>query len=123
MITLTLTGNITPKARARVTANGTFMPHSYQNWKRNAIASLRSQCPSSGLKGVEVAIVLRGKHSRRGDLDNISGSILDALVQAGILQNDNLVYVTALSVRLEYGKSEPIALVQISGKGVGTVAA
>jgi Holliday junction resolvase RusA-like endonuclease len=115
MLKLKLDGDIVPKARARVTANGTYMPHNYQNWKRHAIASLRTQAQNAnGLKGVAIAIVLKGKHSRRGDLDNISGSILDALVQAGILQNDNLICVHSLSVRLEYSKKmEPIALIEI----------
>ena len=106
--TLTLSGPIVPKARARVTSNGTFHPRAYQQWKRGAIASLAAQYRGQALSGVAVSILLRGKHSRRGDADNIAGAILDALVQAGVLQDDNLIHVKGLSVALEWSKkTEP----------------
>lgn len=116
-ITFELAGAIVPKARARVTRNGTFMPKSYQHWKSGAIVDFRLQFAALGqadpLEGVGVDILLSGKHSRKGDLDNISGSILDALVQGGILRNDNLICVLALSIRLEYGKAEPTTQISI----------
>ncbi len=116
-ITFKLSGAIVPKARARVTRHGTFMPKNYQQWKSAAIVDLRLQFAALGqaepLEGVGVNILLSGKHSRRGDLDNISGSILDALVQGGILRNDNLICVLALSIRLNYGKAEPMTQISI----------
>jgi Holliday junction resolvase RusA-like endonuclease len=112
-----LRGGIVPKARARVTRRGTFMPKSYQTWKDGAIAELRMQSSHLRdrlpLEGVGIDITLSGKHSRRGDLDNISGSVLDALVQSGVLRNDNLVCVLALAVRLHYGKAEPTTQIRI----------
>jgi Holliday junction resolvase RusA-like endonuclease len=51
-----------------------------------------------------VAILLQGKHSRRGDADNIAGAILDALVQAGVLKDDSLIHVKGLAVALEWSK-------------------
>jgi Holliday junction resolvase RusA-like endonuclease len=113
-----LRGGIVPKARARVTRRGTFMPKSYQTWKDGAIAELRMQSSHLRdrlpLEGVGIDITLSGKHSRRGDLDNISGSVLDALVQSGVLRNDNLVCVLALAVRLHYGKAEPTTQITIA---------
>jgi Holliday junction resolvase RusA-like endonuclease len=94
------------------------MPKNYQNWKTAAIVDFRLQYAALGqveaLEGVSVDILLSGKHSRRGDLDNISGAVLDALVQGGILRNDNLICVLALSIRLDYGKAEPITQINIA---------
>ena len=115
MIELVLHGVIVPKARARVTRNGTFHPHRYQQWKKAAIATLKDLVPSEpNLSGVHVEIILQGKHPRRGDLDNLAGSCLDALVQSDILKDDNLNNVTGLAIWLEYDKNkEPISLIRI----------
>jgi Holliday junction resolvase RusA-like endonuclease len=54
-----------------------------------------------------------GKHSRRGDLDNILGSILDALVQSGILPNDNAKVIVSKSIQLFHSKDDPVAYIKI----------
>jgi Holliday junction resolvase RusA-like endonuclease len=106
IFTLVLDGPIVPKARARTTRNGTYHPHNYQRWKKTAIASFRKQWTHAPLSGVLVSVVLQGKHSRRGDADNVSGAILDALVQSQVLQDDNLVHVRGLSVVLNWDKNQ-----------------
>jgi len=114
VLTLTIPGQIVPKARPRVTANGTFMPHRYRQWKDQAIAILSSQYQGQPLTVTKsITITLTGKHSRRGDIDNLSGSCLDALVQAGILTNDNLMVVSKLSIELRYGKEEPKTVILV----------
>lgn len=105
--TLLIDGPIVPKARARVTRNGTFHPGNYQEWKRNAIFELSRQWAGEPLSGVTVSVTLKGKHSRRGDADNVSGAILDALVQSGILKDDNLTHVRELHVYLDWNKKIP----------------
>jgi Holliday junction resolvase RusA-like endonuclease len=108
-IAITLSGQIIPKARPRVTVAGTYMPHNYQRWKAQAIAAIRQQYQGDPIARTKtITITLTGKHSRRGDADNISGSILDSLVQAGVLVNDNLVAVPSLSINLLYSKADPI---------------
>lgn len=67
---------------------------------------MRAQCKPIG-GAVAINIALTGKHSRRGDADNISGAILDALVQAGIIEGDNLMTVQSLSIELNWDKKEP----------------
>lgn len=112
--TLTLDGPIVPKARARVTQNGAYHPPEYSQWKTQAILKLGSQYDGPSLSGVSIDITLNGKHSRRGDLDNIIGSLLDALVQAHILKNDNLTCVTSLNAKLNWSKkAEPETKIQI----------
>lgn len=106
-----LYGSVVPKARPRVTANGTFMPHRYQQWKREAITALILQAQEMGLaqplSAAAVNITLLGKHPRRGDLDNISGSILDALVQSGVLKDDSVAVVWSLAIALYWSKESP----------------
>jgi Holliday junction resolvase RusA-like endonuclease len=114
-ITLKLTGQIIPKARPRLGSNGAYSPENYRNWKDWAIIELCQQYRQK--KRIElvdhIGIILHGKHSRRGDSDNIAGSILDALVQAEILKGDNLIVVPSLSIQLFYSAEEPEAVVTI----------
>jgi Holliday junction resolvase RusA-like endonuclease len=115
MIEFTLPGNVVPKARPRITRNGSFIPKNYRCWKTLAISRMKQQYQGETLQQAAVAIVLTGKHPRRGDLDNLSGSILDALVQAGILRDDNMTVVSSLSIRLEWDKkTEPLAIVRLT---------
>ena len=119
--TFKLYGPIVPKARPRAWNGRNLTPERYRNWKRDAISLLRPQYLWAPLSGVAVSIQLIGKHSRRGDADNIAGAILDALVQAEILKDDNLVSVHSLAIELQYSKNvEPYALISIAqtGKGV-----
>ncbi|WP_373538776.1 RusA family crossover junction endodeoxyribonuclease [Chamaesiphon sp.] len=77
-----LTGNITPKARPRLGRGGAYLPNKYRDWKEDAIAQLLTQSrPPEPIAKTEVSIAIGGK--QRGDLDNIAGAILDALVQSG----------------------------------------
>lgn len=116
-LTFNLTGPIVPKARARTTANGTYHPHRYTDWKKSAIADISSQYDGQPLEKASVSIQLTGKHSRRGDADNVAGSILDALVQARVLVDDNMKRVPSLAFSLEWDKkSEPMATVVLSSE-------
>ncbi len=113
--TFELLGPIVPKARARTTANGTYHPHRYNEWKRLAIADISSQYRGTPLERAEVTISLTGKHNRQGDADNVAGSILDALVQAKVLVDDNMRRVPSLTIALDWKKKvEPKAVVVLS---------
>ena len=93
------------------------MPKNYRQWKLGAIAELRRQWGERSPipHPVSVSISLRGKHSRRGDLDNIAGAILDALQDAGVLQNDNSKAVPSLSIRLAHDPTiVPFASITLS---------
>ena len=113
--TFELIGPIVPKARARTTANGTYHPHRYNEWKRGAIADISSQYRGTPLERAEVTISLTGKHNRQGDADNVAGSILDVLVQARVLVDDNMKRVPSLTIALDWKKKvEPKAVVVLS---------
>lgn len=111
-----LEGEIVPKARPRSGANGRhYLPDNYRYWKDNAVWELKKQHSGTAIyHPVCVDIVLLGKHSRRGDGDNIAGSVWDALVQAGILRDDNLNNIPAMSLQLFWGTEAPTTLIRLS---------
>lgn len=111
-----LTGPVIPKARPRFTGmGGAHLPENYRIWKEGAIAQFLAQKPPkfSPLGGVSLSMRFVGKHSRRGDLSNAFGAIEDALVQAGILKDDNMKQVTAIAAEIEHGKQPPYAEIHI----------
>lgn len=113
--TFNLDGPIVPKARARTTVNGTFHPHRYNNWKQGAIADISDQYQGEPLEYAEITISLSGKHNRKGDADNVAGAVLDALVQAKVLVDDNMKRVPSLTIALDWQKKvEPKAVVVLS---------
>jgi Holliday junction resolvase RusA-like endonuclease len=101
-----LKGAVTPKARPRVSCNGTYLPKRYKNWREQAECDLLIQIselnPAPKLPLEKAAITLRftGKHRTNSDLDNLAGACLDALTLngAGILQDDNIKCVPKLTV-------------------------
>jgi Holliday junction resolvase RusA-like endonuclease len=93
----TLTGKVVPKARPRFGGSRAYLPSKYRDWKENAISELLSQSrPPEPIGKAEVSIDLFGSH--RGDLDNLARSVLDALVQSGILVDDRLSVVGKLTI-------------------------
>lgn len=110
-----LEGAIVPKARPRVVDRRAFMPQNYTDWKDRAIDSLRTQHIGEAIAvPVSLDVVLIGKHSRKCDGDNTIGSLADALVQSGILADDNMLRVPSESIRLFYSKQAAIALIKLS---------
>lgn len=110
-----LEGAIVPKARPRVVDRRAFMPQNYTDWKDRAIDSLRTQYIGEAIAvPVSLDVVLIGKHSRKCDADNEIGSICDALVQAEILADDNMLKIPSESIRLFYSKKDAIALIKLS---------
>jgi Holliday junction resolvase RusA-like endonuclease len=107
-----LTGNITPKARPRLGRGGAYLPDKYRDWKEDAILQLLTQTPPpQPLDKAVISIAIGGK--QRGDLDNIAGAILDALVQAGILLDDRISVVSKLSIE-HFPKLPPGANIELN---------
>lgn len=104
-ITFFLPGYVVPKARPRVTRNGTFMPIRYRNWRNSAESILLTQVKQRGIESLlpveraTIEIQLTGKHRMSGDADNILGSFLDALVTVNVLKNDNLSCIPEVSLK------------------------
>ena len=113
-----LQGSVVPKARPRVTNSGhAYMPQNYRDWKQQAIAAFRDikrLYPSYTFPLVQsnIFLVFDGKHDRGKDGDNSGGSCNDALVQTGVLQDDNFLHVPEQAVMLNYdAKRSPSTLI------------
>ena len=102
-----LNGPVVPKARARVTKNGTFHPARYQEWMKDAMTQLHQRWQR---EPIDYPVKLTAHLHRRcktGDADNLVGSLLDVLVKSGILANDHIAIVPSVSVdAVFYGKAE-----------------
>lgn len=107
--TIKLDGHIIPKARPQFDGrNGrAYHKREYSSWLEDAGWQVAAQRKGRRHEGpIKVTIVLNGQTAAvriaeldadqrpkgvRGDLDNIAGSILDALQTGGIISNDSQV--------------------------------
>lgn len=86
-ITLRLTGPLQPKERPRQGMGRSYTSAKYRNWLAASQASLREQW--QGRPPLEHALVGIELHGHgRSDVDNLSGSVLDAAVKAGVFVDD-----------------------------------
>jgi Holliday junction resolvase RusA-like endonuclease len=98
-------GNVVPKARPRVTGNGTYLPQRYKAWRNMAEVEIYTQLSGRDITTLPIkkaTILMRfvGKHRTNSDLDNLAGACLDALTMngAGVLLDDRISCVSKLSV-------------------------
>ncbi len=114
LIRFCIPGAVVPKARPRVTSNGTYMPNRYREWRNRAeielyrqMSQLRSE-HKFPLQKAAVAIRFFGNHRTNSDLDNMAGACLDALTLngAGVLMDDRLSCLPRLTVEYVSGTEE-----------------
>lgn len=101
MLKFWIPGSVVPKARPRVTRNGTYFPRRYQSWRCMAEVKIISSFEPDiqkilPIEKAEIRITLQGKHN--GDPDNLAGSCLDSLVSAKVLLDDRLSCLPRLSI-------------------------
>lgn len=98
MITIWLNGRGVGKGRPRFSKNGAIHTcDRYGKWKRDAIAQIKKQCIQKLVTPCFIECLFVNFAS--SDSDNLQGSVLDALVQAGVLENDSSGYVVGCSGR------------------------
>lgn len=86
----------------------------YATWHKDALWQLKKIKPYTEEYPVAVTISLYPKTKRRRDLDNVASSILDTLVDAGIIADDDLTHVERLAIMfMEYDKENPRAEIWI----------
>ena len=99
-------GNVVPKARPRVTSNGTYLPPTYRKWRNMAEVEIYRQILDLNIskelpiKKAAISLSFCGKHRTNSDLDNMAGACLDALTLngAGVLKDDRLSCIPQLNV-------------------------
>lgn len=74
-----------------------------KDWQEIAIQELSLQFHGYRVTGypIDLNIVFYFDNERRHDLDNAAAGVMDALVKAGIIEDDNMKYVSCLT--LQYG--------------------
>jgi Holliday junction resolvase RusA-like endonuclease len=121
VIRFCLPGGVVPKARPRVTSNGTYLPQRYRAWRNQAEVELyRQMCelypaPQFPLQKAAISLRFFGNHRTNSDIDNLAGACLDALTLngAGILKDDRLSCLPQLSVEFVPGTPETGVWIEI----------
>ena len=104
----TLDRCVVPKSKPRVKNGHAYQPNRYQEWLDDAIADLRDQHGNfDPYDRAEVSIELMGTH--RGDLDNLGGSIMDAMLQSGIIA-DKIGAVIKLTIAYRQSSSPSVTI-------------
>lgn len=121
-MTFTIKGETPAKKNSRITLpNGRNIPGKrYREWHDAALPQVLAQ-----LKGTwplldepcEVALSFFHGDFRRRDCDNGASSVLDLLVDAGVLSDDNWKIVRTLKVANFYDKGKPRVKVEIKALG------
>jgi len=115
VIKIWLPGAVVPKARPRVTRNGTYLPRKYRDWRLLAEAEILSQVGERSMlplsSPVAVKILLQGRNI--GIVHNLVRSILDALVNSGVLKDDRTNCISCLAVDYDQRHKEIGAVVEV----------
>lgn len=102
---LVINGTTPSKKNSRInTRSGRSFPSKrFTEWEKPALIELQKQF--EGLKvtnyPVSVTMIFYNEDKRRHDLDNQASSILDTMVKANIIEDDNQNFVDC--VQLQYG--------------------
>ncbi len=106
------------KARPRFCGHA-YLPKAYRAWRDAATDILRHQWPHPPLEHIDHCEVQLFGGRGMTDADNAAGSVLDALVRAGILTDDRLRVLPSLSVHWQHAATGRIeVLLVVGGNGV-----
>ena len=79
----------------------------HEEWHRGmSLALLAMRTPKPRLSGVSVTLEITFGDLRKSDLSNKAESVMDLLVDYGVLADDNYIDVPALSLRGKYVKGQ-----------------
>lgn len=106
---LTITGNVPSQKNGKEIAmrkDGTRFVRSndrVKTWQNAAIQELQIQFMGYVVTGypIDLTLIFFFDNKRRHDLDNAASGVLDAMVKAGIIEDDNVNFVQCLA--LQYG--------------------
>lgn len=118
---LIIEGETPSKKNSRIQLpNGKNIPSKqYREWHKSAMLQVEAMTIGHEAIGYPVAISLSFYHGdlRRRDSDNGTSSILDLLVDAGVLQDDKWEIVRILNIYNQYDKGHARCEIMISQLG------
>lgn len=119
MIRMIIKGETPAKKNSKIlTRTGKLIPgKKYQEWHKDAMLQVTEQKKLLQKLPIEREVIIymdfiHGDQRRR-DSDNGTSSILDLLVDAGILADDKWQIVRQLHVTNEYEKNDPMCIIAI----------
>jgi len=117
LIKFEIDGLIKPKVRPRFNGEKVYLPEDYRRWREIATIEIVRQAREKGLEfPIKEAIYLGIEYHGhgQGDADNVAGAIMDTLVQARIVENDNLKHIRGLNIEFyEARLKEARAIIKI----------
>ena len=118
MITISLTGRIPSKKNSRQTdtrTGRTFPSDSYKAWHRHAMMQLMMQkAPRKEIVADGILVTLYFGDKRRSDITNKTESVMDLLVDYGVLKDDSWDCTGRMVLVPVYEKGRWGAEIQIS---------
>ena len=92
----------------------TYKTKHFQEWHKIAMVELMKQKrPSTPIQHCNITLTFIHGDYRRRDSDNGCSSIMDLLVDMGIIQDDNWKVVEKTTIINGYSKNKPTCLIQI----------
>jgi Holliday junction resolvase RusA-like endonuclease len=73
----------------------------YKDWHDDAMRQISHKIRNAKIAKCEIEMVFYSGDARKWDLDNRSSSVLDTLVNAGVIEDDN--YTVVQTLHLGYG--------------------
>lgn len=111
----TITGGVPSKKNSRInTRSGRSFPSKeYRAWHETAGLEIQSQGIKSFTKPVEIEVKIYFKNNIRQDLDNRLSSILDLLVDLGVIEDDRWQCVPEIEIKGYLDRNNPRAEIYI----------
>jgi len=106
---LVIEGRIPSKKNSRInTRSGRSFPSkAYKEWHKDASWQLYTQKKQIGIKDCQIELDFYLPDNRRADLTNKAESVMDLLVDLGIIKDDSWQVVSHLILTGEYDKGNP----------------
>lgn len=129
VLTFILDGEVPAKKNSKVLNTKTcriFPNKTYRIWHDAALVQLLSQWDKIAVSGpCTINVSFTHGDKRRRDSDNGLSSVLDLIVDAGIISDDNWRVVPQITVKNDYQKGNAKAVIKITGeqKSIGKLQA
>jgi len=110
VLAFSLSGRVVPKKNSRISTRSgrTFPSKRYTTWHKSCLQQMNElEIPKDGIKKCKISVVIIFPDRIRADLDNRLTSVLDLLVDYGLIKDDSWDVVTEIRASGRYEKNKP----------------